>query len=645
MLAVGDRGWQAGMAGTSWATISVRVPRSACRGCRAFCDPRIHLGRDEGNGVRDIDATLRQLDIPKGFVITDLLALNDEEQQPSDLEIAVSHGHLTAIAMNASLLTADVVGNLLGTRGAGSENVYNFAHRALEIGGADNTPSVHNYPLDFLVRRRDDEQRSDPSGVALSEISVVVLRILGSRRWDIFTPDLAGRSYHIAMPAGLLKRDDGVTVVGVPLLTLTRRQGARCFKRNVGVSLIMLPCSDESGLRSVNPNCDDWRALIANPDAPPSSLGLQGAPEFKLLDGTLRRLVSAFDWSKEESLTDARPLSLWVRTLARTGVSLLLGSDLSSTAAVDVTHHIWAGTALGVKRGAILRVPDLSSTETHAWLNQVASRSGQVGDSLQCQRVTDAVLRLVESVTNTVDGGARQPVDVASWQRVTETVLGILGSLGFTDDGGIGQSLIVTPYAQAGRQVICHFPDQACSIALIPGHRAGPEPPLLRMLGPMLSMSLGLATVRSMIYHFHHEVSDEVSETARRQRSERTRSRDLSGLLLEFVVDLDETYDLDLKAPWYKYAYERVKELSGVDNDFVHVKASVETLMEQVTAGVFQRSTDATLAFTLTIAIATIALVLINVQQHLWAEGAAGVAVLIAGWGLFRWYMPPLGRQ
>jgi len=75
-----------------------------------------------------------------------------------------------------------------------------------------------------------------------------------------------------------------------------------------------------------------------------------------------------------------------------------------------------------------------------------------------------------------------------------------------------------------------------------------------------------------MIRGFHHELSKQA---------------DLETFLdvnREFVVDLEELYDLDIRAHKYKAQYEAMKALDGLERDHAQLKSEVEALGAQLLA-------------------------------------------------------------
>lgn len=537
------------MHGVTWATVSVRVPRYVRTPGNCFvCSGRRQRLKMPAT-MKDIVARLPSGDTP--FTTSDLeVALSPGEVGGDNLSRVLAssiNGQLVPVTLSLPHLPTLVLGGSEDPQDSNAKRVL-FSFKQQVSGGPENAV----LPLDFLVHRK--ETSGDQVSMTLAKVAKVVLAALASRRWDIFTPDLAGRTYYVGLPPGLFKREGGSSFAAIPVLTLTKQRGGQQFRRSMTVSLLLFPCDEKSDdLPSSALPVESWKSVLGNRHAPPGS----AADDARFcVTGDLKAFVTAMgirglDLGKPWSLNEL------LGEIAQCGVALLwndrqgAGRPVVSADPV-VTNRVWSALSLGVRRGAVLLIDDLDNR----WLTDYC------------------VARSREEST------------------VPEVVGTILEKLGLSS-GELGRSLIATPYGQAGRELICHFPDSACTLAIIDSTKD--DLSTLRMLGALLSISAGLATVRSMIYFFHHEVASE------------RKSETLSDLLKEFVVDVDEAYDLDLRAPWYKFAYERVKELSGLDRDFTHVKSSVETLIAQVSAAEVQDSTRATVALTGVIAIGTLA--------------------------------------
>lgn len=564
--------------GVTWATLSVRVPRHSRHRGSGFRETR-GPGHSSLSGVLSglTDALQRS---GLTFSVTDLKKAFPDGADDANLAVmraASAEGGLAPVAFRFAWPATLAFSGPMKADGP-PNTIFAFEPR---LGDASGETTL---PLDFLIRR--DTPTGDAEEAALAEAGKVVMGLLASRRWDIFSSDLAARTYQLGLPAGLIvTEEDALSFAAVPVLTLTCRRGRAEFRRSISVSLLLFPVRREAGLPAAAIRPEGWRDALGNGYAPPGSAAR--SPHFRL-DGDLSTFVSSLG-TGELDLSRSWPLPDLLGAIAQAAVNLLLDRR-EGRGERDLSRRVWAATSLGVLRGAVLLPNDLDTQ----WLaRMIAEGTSETRHTPRGLRALVGALRL--------------------------------------SGGELGSSLILTPYGQMGREVLCHFPDSACTLALRSWTADDtPGSDTMRVVGALLTMSAGLATVRSMIYFFHHEVANE------------RRSETLGELLTEFIVDLDEAYDLDLRAPWYKFAYERVKELSGLEGDFERVKSSVETTVAQVNAAEIQMSTRATVALTVVIALGTLASVGAGTLPHGWRVvvfALLGLALATSAWiaGTFVW--------
>jgi uncharacterized membrane protein len=85
-----------------------------------------------------------------------------------------------------------------------------------------------------------------------------------------------------------------------------------------------------------------------------------------------------------------------------------------------------------------------------------------------------------------------------------------------------------------------------------------------------LYMSLGLSSFESMNYHVYRKLETE---------------RGLEALIhveSELAEEIDEYYDLEIGVPIYKNAYERLKRVAGIEEDYDRLKKKIESFKTNV---------------------------------------------------------------
>lgn len=448
------------------------------------------------------------------------------------------------------------------------------------VGGSSSTSSgAEHHAIDFLVIPRDvlesrDDNRclgefSESEGF---KVAVELALTQAHRRWHMFTPELAQRTYNVVLPYGIFrveKRD----FIGVPVITMTRRPGRGQFRRSLSISLVLVPhVSISSG-----PNVPFrvWGQLLDD-----SAMSLANAPVtdprcemFEMLESPLASYLNEAATGIRQLTPLVQPVDAWMRDISRSVLTKLTGKREPSDLANLIEKNLLAASSLGVRRGAVLLLSDFDDCEL-----TLLSRGGGAKET---------------KVSSLLDALGEMELGVSDWRAAS----------------------IATTTTLKSSEYVYYLPERRTLLALMPSP-AWEEPPgqsLRFLLSVLLSVTIGLSTVRSIAYFFHHEV-----ELVRRNRR-------LGELTTEFVTDLDEAYDLDLTVPAYKRLYEEIKDRSQVERDFAHVRWSLGTLSERLSAEESRKATVSVLFFTITIALGTLALVFKG-EQDILGLGAAGCA-------------------
>lgn len=548
--------------GIAWATVTVRLPEALCHRFPAFSpDWRPWRGRRAYN-IRMMDERIHHFRLPPEFALASLEERRSVLCGSGEAKRKVTENRTSTVASEG--LAEDFVAFCQppplvlyprsGNDHGAVDSLRNFALHLRDQKAPNNKAA-----LDFMIYASHDKP-----GI-LDRVAMDVQTMLACRRWDVFTPDLAMRTYEIGLPPGVLTSKTGDAFVAVPVVSVTRRQVRRYFKRTVSISVALMPCRPEHPeLRAAAPSMPLWKAVFASCDSPLGSADIRENCRFTL-EGNLRSCLEGVPPVGEgASLSKGLSLSEWLIVLAQR-VGVILGGTDSLDDWRELGRYAAEAVALGVQRGAVLLEP-----------------------------------------------GANLPSD----ERFKE----IVSRLGVCN-GEVGTSLIKTPYGQTRPELIMHFPDCNCTLVIRPeeSDRNFPTYCALRAFAPMLSMSIGVATVKAMTYFFHHEVE--------RQK----KHAHLSALMMEFVADLDEMYDLDIRASWYKCAYESMKDLSRADRDFEHVRWSVQALLDQMSARAEKSSSESISGLTFIIGFETIAVILLSAHRTFAAQMAAGWLLAAVG--------------
>lgn len=601
--------------GMAWASISVRVPLPIRHHSETFGEPPgVRVGRIT-SGLRDAGKVARARRQPSAFHPVEVVRTKFDRFLLADKAVRSSlaaPGFLVEGLNEVGLPLVRSVGNEAGVRRYGIdfqtpaalaftpgpvnsfEVVETLDPSFFTILSAQNQSlNLQEFPIDFVVRpvplsgegpdTVSEEVDASAGGQKKNDdgaVAVDMAAALAHRRWHLFAPDLARRTYQITLPPGVFV-NAGVELIGVPIITTIRRPTRGQFRRTLAISLILIPRPSGSSAQALS--LDDWRRLLTFSDlsmAHSAVISQSGVSALTLVPSPLVTYLAGLSPSSPSVANLEQTLGEWIRLIARPVVfalATLASAKEDDTLAAAMEQDLLAAAALGVRRGAMLLLPNIENRNIHAWLR---------GDSLPAE------------TTKPIDDAFR--------------ALGIR-----TADPRA--AFVPTSITLQSDEYLYYFPERRLLVAMLPADwEQFPRRSLRFLLAACLGMTNGLSTVRTIAYFFHHEV-----ENVRR-------SRRLSELTTEFVTDLDEAYDLDLNIPGYKVAYEHVKERSLVERDFEHVKWSVDTLSERISAEETRRSAISVLFFTITIAVGTLALVFTGEKHELGI--AAIVSAVVAAW-------------
>ena len=459
--------------------------------------------------------------------------------------------------------------------------------------------SAKHRELDYSVRRRAPSHEFLPQPHPTARNVIDIAQIMAHRRWELYSSDFADRIYQVSLPQGTLYDKSGdFECTVLPIVTLQRQADSPSLRRFVNVTIIIIPSTT-----SMDAPDEVWRRLLEMEN--PLMTSVSRARSVFQLQGDAQSFLTQFELSSVHAETVEAPATMgsWLERFEYATMFSLLGS----------THHRHAQEICSLH------------------LRRSASVTPYKGQTLLCPEPDSDAIRSMLRYHDSLRHGVAPTRPKQDFDEVTQ----ILSRLGVATMD-VNDQIIRTSREDPGPELVLHFEDRSLLLGLSPtADEEFPNHSALILGTSLILMSLNLASLRSITNAFHHEVD---RSSARRR---------LANLMTEFAVDLDDIYDLDLRIPGYRRAFDDVKERSGDERNFESVKWSMQVVTERMSDEDSHRTTLVSTFLTVTIAAATFAALTHELKWPSVITVAFAIASLVpalaAVWLIF--LRPLLGRR
>lgn len=413
------------------------------------------------------------------------------------------------------------------------------------IGGADRPEEAQD--KDFLVEPDNGPERSD--GANLSRL---LCQLLAHRRSRLFGLPLARETVNVLLPHALLEPDepDGSRRDGwfaQPALSLSYVYGCRGFRPIFSFSLFLIPYeASEAGLPARKMSGEEMHESVRNQWP----------------------LTTAFNSKQRPAFTVSGPLGGYLAAAAGPAMRSL---------GIQTTNRTWTTAA---NENGPDRQPITLRTFTEATLFAITLRMMRGNPSLPTKRarreIGDRVLTALSasriSSVVVVDDSCTA-AQTASQEQATCGRSNLSGLLAEVSEAisrpyrvptripRVGQNgyRLDRDFFDTDRYAIAVLPASRCIVTV--GDRCGQqglESSALLEAGWTAYMVIGAATATGMIRSVFRDIS----------RSDRSKPDSIADIEREAMVELHETYDLEIMTETYRSRYRLLRKSLGITAEY-----------------------------------------------------------------------------
>jgi len=361
--------------------------------------------------------------------------------------------------------------------------------------------------------------------------------LMASRRSAIFSPSASLRRHFLFLPPGILKRPFGSTTeqyLLLPYLTLLRDADTCHFRRTFAFGSFFVPL-EADGKNPAKISSSQVRNLL-------ESFGALHAWDFKQKEWSLEGDLLGFFGTDLIGSADNR-LQTWFHLLLTQILRKACTSaraeliDAVTTNQLNVSA-VWSVVLVGAAQSAFNR-KTFDTWATHndtPTLTSVSELNNLVAELLVVEPETDLLALCICQ-------GHRNGREFLSFYGTTNYVTPCILSLASLE--------------------VESFPKNS-ALWIITWHSI---------------MGAALSSAKAMIHGFHHELGKEAKLDT------------FLDINREFIVDLEELYNLDFRTKAYSRQYQRIKELDGIESDYLALREEVRALGDQLSVRSTQEST------------------------------------------------------
>ncbi len=418
------------------------------------------------------------------------------------------------------------------------------------IGGADRPVETHH--KDFLV-----EPAASPGTGQTSEgedLSQLLCQLLAHRRSRLFGLPLARETVNVLLPHALLDPDpDEPSEYALgpwfvqPALSLFYVYGRRGFRPIFSFSLFLIPC-EASGT-----------------ELPPRTMST------KEIHDSIRSqwpLATAFNPEQRPAFKVSGPLGGYLAAVAQPAMESL------GIRPTDVERPL----TLRMFTEATLFALTLRMTRGAASLPAKRIRK-EIGDrvltSLSASRVSSVVLvddNCAKSQTSQGPGTCRDPDLSGLLAEVSKAISHPYQTPAWIPRTGQDGYRLDRNFFDTKRYAIGVLPANRCVVTVGDGcSQHGLEASALLEAGWTAYMVIGAATATGMIRSVFRDIS----------RSDRSKPDSIADIEREAMVELHETYDLEIMTETYRSRYRLLRERLGITAEFKALSDKLEALYRE----------------------------------------------------------------
>jgi hypothetical protein len=428
------------------------------------------------------------------------------------------------------------------------------------IGGVDR--SVETPHKDFLIEPA-------PAGSEKTEgvdLSRLLCQLLAHRRSRLFGLPLARETVNVLLPHALLNPGEGSAYPGAgwfaqPALSLFYVYGSRGFRPIFSFSLFLVPC-DTSGPPDLPPrpmSTDELHESVRNQWPLATVFNSKQRPAFTVSGPLCNYLATATGpamgslgirptnetWTAKASENDSDCLELTLRTFTEAtlfAVTLRMTNGTPDLPPKQTRKEVGDRvlTALSASRvSSVVAVDDNCASAGAA-----SKKSNTCGEP--------DLSRLLAEVSKAISRPYRMPA------RIPRT-----GQDGYRLD---------RDFFDTDRYAIAVLPANRCVVMV--GDRCaqnGVESSALLEAGWTAYMVIGAATATGMIRSVFRDIS----------RSDRFKPASIADIEREAMVELHETYDLEIMTETYRRRYRLFREHLGITAEFKALSDKLEALYRE----------------------------------------------------------------
>lgn len=429
------------------------------------------------------------------------------------------------------------------------------------IGGVDRV--VESPHKDFLLERADGPRADEGEGTALSRL---LCQLLAHRRSRLFGLPLARETINVLLPHALLEPHEQYRPrhggwFAQPALSLFYVYGSRGFRPIFSFSLFLIPCDTvEDELPARRMTGGEMHDSVRNQWPLATAYDVENRPAFTV-SGPLGDYLGAAAGPAMDSLGIQPSTAAWA---TKAGEDDSACRRLTLRVFTEATLFALALRMIGGK-------PTLPTEKTRK----------EIGDyvltTLSASRVSSVVV---------VDDNcaAAQPASAKQKTRCGRSNLsGLLAKVSAAVSRPYRMPTRIPDEGREGYRLDREFFDtDGYAIAVLPANRCvvtvgdrcaqkGLESSALLEGGWTAYMVIGAATATGMIRSVFRDIS----------RSDRSKPGSIADIEREAMVELHETYDLEIMTETYRRRYRQLRKHLGITAEFEALSDKLEALYRE----------------------------------------------------------------
>jgi len=405
---------------------------------------------------------------------------------------------------------------------------------------ANSDPEAGSDRNDFLLEANE----VDSPGI---EVSRLLCQLLAHRRSLLFGLALARSTFNVLLPCATLQGSEGNDWLAQPAVSLFRIYGRRAFRQTFSFSLFLLPCR-RAGLRSRGMSAEEIRHSVKTPWP----------------------LASAFDEPRKRDKFDVSgPLTGYLREAAGPALLELNAGKTEEAFESTVTLRGFTETTLFVVTALMTRGPGASTG---------GRTRREIGDrivaSLSASRVSSIVV--VDDENQIEADHEQEPSKGGTGARSSSPVLELLAKEitrpARTEPDALRRLRLDRSMFDRSAYATAVLPADRCLLTVGNGcAQHGLRTSALLEASWAAYMAIGAATATGLIRSVFREIS----------LSDRYTPDQIADVEREAMVDLHETYDIEITVEAYRRRYRDLRDQLGIEAEYEALRRKLEALYRE----------------------------------------------------------------